>query len=64
MSKPEPLKGKQRYYADAIKIHHSEDVKSAVEFLKEQIYKTISFKHTKEWKKQDKLIDEAFADVV
>lgn len=31
--KPEPLKGKTRYYLDAISIHHDKDIKSAIEGL-------------------------------
>ncbi len=35
--KPEPLRDKQRYYLDAVPIHHDDTIESAVEWLKEEI---------------------------
>ncbi len=45
--KPEPLENKQKYYLDAVKIHHDEDIKSAVEFLKESLFPYFSQKRLK-----------------
>lgn len=59
--KQAPLKNKQKYYLDAVKIHHDDDIKSAVEWLKEDI-------NTRDIPKGKKLIleliDKAFEDVV
>ena len=37
--------------------YNEKDVKEFIKLLKEEIYKEISFKHSDEWEKQDKIID-------
>jgi|TARA_Y100000296_G_C5132532_1_gene236344 hypothetical protein len=70
--KPEPLKDKQKYYLDAEKIHESRDIKSTVEWLKEELNKirkergakTRHRGHRLALGKTIEIIDKAFEDVV
>ena len=59
--KPEPLKGKTcRIPPDDWEVHSDDDIREAVEWLKEKLLKGGYVYHHRQWE----LIDEAFEDVV
>ena len=62
--KSEPLKGKLKYWKSELEIN---DVKSAVEWLKDRINIELDYEEEKFGEKNDhikELIDEAFEDVM
>ena len=75
--KPEPLKGKthnadNEYFEENTKVFKTEDIKSAVEWLKQEIDKEVMEEYEKhnycygKWliEEINKIIDKAFEDVV